>query len=226
MYNKSASGTIILYTKNDKIKVYTKQLVLSFSKERNVMKNVLQIISSLGMGGITVLLLPFNTFSDIVVGTVATGITYVVSGRIIENVSDQDAKFIRDSLKEAERKNNLIKVYGRKLKMWKLWKQIKYIRSLNMKIIDTIKEHPERFPQADKFFSLYLDSTLNVLDKYETLLYQPMKSSNITDSIIKLDFMLEDVVSGLEQELTEVLKEDIIQIDIEQEVLDKHNSKK
>lgn len=190
------------------------------------MKLILQIISSLGMGGITVLLLPFNAFSEIVVGTVATGITYVVSGHLIENVIDQDAKFIKDALKDAERKNNQIKIYGRKLKMWKLWKKIKYIRNINKEIIDTIKEHPERFPQADKFFSLYLDSTLSVLDKYETLLYQPMKTSNITDSIIKLDFMLEDVIHGLEEELTEVLKDDIVQIDIEQEVLDKHSPKK
>lgn len=190
------------------------------------MKNVIQIISSLGMGGITVLLLPFNTFSDIVVGTVATGITYVVSGHIITTVTDQDARFIRESLKDAERKNNQIKIYGRKLKMWRLWKKIKYIRSINQKIIDTIKEHPERFPQADKFFSLYLDSTLTVLDKYETLLYQPMKSSGIKDSLLKMDFMLEDLVSSLEDELSEVLKNDIIQIDIEHEVLEKHSTRK
>lgn len=190
------------------------------------MKIILQLISSLGMGGVTVLLLPFNAFSDIVVGTVATGITYVVSGHIIERVTDQDAKFIRDSLRDAEHKNNQIKIYGRKWKMRKLWKKIKYIRSINNNIISTIKDHPERFPQADKFFSLYLDSTLNVLDKYETLLYQPMKTSNITESIIKLDFMLDDLIGGLEDELSEVLKDDIIQIDIEQEVLDKYNPKK
>lgn len=132
---------------------------------------------------------------------------------------NNDRRFIRGTLKVAKKKDAQIGVYQRKWRMWKVWLKIRHIRRINNEIIEAIKKDPERFAKADKFFSLYLDATLNILEKYSILTHQPVRSGKLNESLKMTEMMLVDVTKGLEQQLAAVLAEDLIDLEVEQEIL-------
>lgn len=188
------------------------------------MWKIFSIFVAATLGITAFILVPFQTpLLSIGAGIMTAFVAYAVIQAILIRIIDKDTIYIRDSLREARKKNKQIQVYGRKLRLWKLWRKIRYIRKVNTEIIMTIQAHPNRFQQADKFFSLYLDSTMNVLEKYDVLVHQPVRSHGLQKSLQKTEHMLDDVVRGLEQQLAYVLHDDIIELEIEKEVLDKHD---
>ena len=148
-----------------------------------------------------------------------------ISYYFLSHLYDKDAIYIRSSLKSARKKTFEISTYGRRLPLWRLWIKIRYIRRINKEIIVNIQKHPNRFPKAEKFFSLYLDATLNILEKHTILVSQPIRSAGVKESLRTSEQMLEEVTKGLEQQLALVLEDDIMDLEIEKEVITKHASK-
>jgi|GEM_PF-1941737 len=178
---------------------------------------IASIVLALIFGGVTYLI-----FNKVLIALFITVGAFVVLYYILVRVYDKDAMFIRDSLKIARKKTLQIQQYGRRWRMWRLWFKIRQIRKVNQEIITAIHKEPERFVKADKFFSLYLDSTLNVLEKYALLVQQPVRSQEVELSLKNSENMLDDIIKGLEQQLTSVLEADMMELEIEKEVIDRH----
>ena len=156
---------------------------------------------------------------QMMISIIAMIIVFLITRYVVSYYLNKDLLYIRSSLRLATRKNLQIQEYGKKWRMWKLWIRIRHIRKINNEIISTIQKQPNRFSNADKFFSLYLDSCLNILEKYNILVHQPMRSLEVQKSLRMTEKMLEDVIKGLEQELTYVLADDIKELEIEKEVI-------
>lgn len=135
---------------------------------------------------------------------------------------DKDRKYIKQALKLAEKKNDKIQSYRGQWRMWKIFLKVHRIHKVNQKILETIKQHPSRFGQADKFFSLYLDSALNILEKYHVLVQQPVRTPEVQASLRHTEELLNDVISGLELEMTRLLSNEIQDLAVEKEVLEQY----
>jgi len=174
---------------------------------------------------IFIVLVFYLIFNQPILG-ISVAILSVITIKIIMNrYIDKDALHIRSSLRQANQKTVRIQEYGKKWRMWKIWLRIRYIRKINNQIILSIQSDPNRFSKADKFFSLYLDSSLNILEKYDMLVHQPVRSSEVQKSLRMTEQMLEDVIKGLEQQLAAVLEEDMMELEIEKEVIKQYTAR-
>lgn len=136
---------------------------------------------------------------------------------------NKDAIYIKKALREAAQKNSKVGTYMSKWRMWRIWLKIRRIHKLNEEIIGTLRRHPNRFSVADKFFSLYLDSSLQVLGNYHTLVSQPVRNPDVQRSINDSERSLDNIIKGLEGELVLILHTEIQSVETEKEVLGKHS---
>lgn len=172
--------------------------------------------------GILMGLIVYLLANQIIMSVIIVFLGSWISHHILLRFFDKDAIYVRSSLKSARKKTLEISKYGRRLSLWRLWIKIRYIRRINNEIIVNIQKHPNRFPKAEKFFSLYLDATLNILEKHTILVSQPVRSSEVKESLRTSEQMLEEVTKGLEQQLSLVLEDDMLDLEIEKEVIAKH----
>ena len=152
-------------------------------------------------------------------------LTLLLSSFIWRRFSDQNLAYINNALKEASKKNRKISQYRYKWRFRKLWKKINRICELNSEIISTIRQFPDRFQIADKFFSLYLDSVQNILSRDETLRTQSVRSTEIRRSLAETERMLNEIINRLEGQLSDLLKNDIKELELEREVLEYYGGK-
>ncbi|MCL1948465.1 MAG: 5-bromo-4-chloroindolyl phosphate hydrolysis family protein [Turicibacter sp.] len=150
-------------------------------------------------------------------------ILILVVWSILQQTLNKDALYIKKTLRLAAGKNSKVGSYLTKWRMWKVWMKVRRIHKLNDEIISTLQKDKKRFPLGDKFFSLYLDSSLQVLQTYLTLVSQPVRNAEVQKGIADSEFSLNEIIIGLETELTHILNTEIQAVETEKEVLGKYS---
>jgi 5-bromo-4-chloroindolyl phosphate hydrolysis protein len=187
-----------------------------------LVEKFLAFLVTLLSGVVIYLLAPWNWMISMAISIGGMLIIWGVMEMFRSRIWDKDARFIKNTLKDAGRKNRQIRAYGDRWRLWRLWFKIRHIAKVNQKIIDTVGRFPERFPRAEKFFNLYLDLILNVLEKYSILVNQPVRTPEVAKSLRETEEMLTDVIAGLEQQLTHILDNEIKELEVEKEILRKY----
>lgn len=141
---------------------------------------------------------------------------------LIRQSLNRDSAHIKKMLRQAAQKNSKVGTYMSKWRLWKIWFKVRRIHKINEEIIATLKKDPARFQLADKFFSLYLDSALTVLENYTRLVSQPVRNAEVQSGLLDAERALEDIQKGLEDELTRILHSELKSVEAEKEVLGKH----
>jgi len=134
----------------------------------------------------------------------------------------KDEIHIRKTLRQASQKNHKIGNYLTKWRLWRIWMKIRRIHTLNNQILTTLQKDHKKFPQADKFLNLYLDSTLQILQNYNTLVTQSVRNSEVQKGLADSDHSLQKIITGLETQLTTLLSPELETLQVEKEVLEKH----
>lgn len=121
------------------------------------------------------------------------------------------------SLAEGRRKLNQIRALGRNIKNERLERVCKTIE----KILAEIRRDPADLKRARQFLSYYLDSTINILEKYEKLSAQDIGDPAIRASLSRVESMIDTINLAFEKQLSHLLSNDVMDLDTELSLLEK-----
>lgn len=88
------------------------------------------------------------------------------------------------------------------------------------KILAEIRRDPDDLRRARQFLSYYLDSTIAILEKYETLAATPVRDDKIAASVARADAMLDTIGKAFEKQLANLLSNDVMDLDAELALLE------
>lgn len=88
------------------------------------------------------------------------------------------------------------------------------------KILKYLEKNPKKIENSKKFFTYYLDVILKILESYQNIVSQNVKSKEIDNIIDKTEKALKLVDKSLEEQFTKILKNDVLDLETEIEVLE------
>ncbi len=98
--------------------------------------------------------------------------------------------------------------------------QIDRIEEITRQILQYQKNHPEKAPQLHSFLSYYLPTTLKILNAYADMEKQSIQGRNITETRLRIEKMMDKVVSGFETQLDQLYAGDRMDITSDISVLE------
>ena len=98
--------------------------------------------------------------------------------------------------------------------------QINRIEEITRQILQYQKNHPEKAPQLHSFLSYYLPTTLKILNAYAEMERQSIQGRNITETRLRIEKMMDKVVSGFEAQLDQLYAGDRMDITSDISVLE------
>ena len=98
--------------------------------------------------------------------------------------------------------------------------KIDRIEELTAKIFRIVEDNPSKLPQIKRFMNYYLPTTLKLLHSYALLEKQGIKGENITAAKENISRILDTLATGYEQQLDQLFKSDVIDIEVDINVLE------
>jgi len=122
---------------------------------------------------------------------------------------------LKDALQEGSRKLLEIRRLEKQVRKASASSQIKDIEGIIGKILAKIEHDPASLKQAHQFLGYYLDSTINILNKYVELSAQDIEDEDIKKSLAKAETMLQTIRDAFEKQLGRLLSNDAMDLDAE-----------
>ena len=83
-------------------------------------------------------------------------------------------------------------------------RKIEMIERTSRRIFDYLRNYPEKKGQLHHFFSYYLPTTLNLLERYAQMEEQNVEGTNINTAKERIEGMMDKVVEGFEKQLDQL----------------------
>jgi 5-bromo-4-chloroindolyl phosphate hydrolysis protein len=99
-------------------------------------------------------------------------------------------------------------------------RNIQDICKTGTKIFDELKEHPEDIKKAKPFINYYLDSTDKIIKQYIEFSSKQM-TPEIQKSLDKVEELLAPIKETFEKQLSSLMEDDLLDLDVELSVLEK-----
>jgi 5-bromo-4-chloroindolyl phosphate hydrolysis protein len=99
-------------------------------------------------------------------------------------------------------------------------KKIKEISDVVEKIFLDIEKDPKDIKPAREFLSYYLDTTINILNRYTEISSQNIRSKKIDETLKKVEDLLDAIKVAFEKQLEKLLNDDILDLDSDIKVLE------
>jgi 5-bromo-4-chloroindolyl phosphate hydrolysis protein len=122
---------------------------------------------------------------------------------------------LKEALQEGSRKLSEIQRLEKQVRKASMIPQIKDIEGIIGKILAKIEHDPDSLKQAHQFLAYYLDSTINILNKYVELSAQDIEDEDIRKSLAKVETMLQTIRDAFEKQLGRLLSDDAMDLDAE-----------
>jgi 5-bromo-4-chloroindolyl phosphate hydrolysis protein len=151
-------------------------------------------------------------------GGYAVGFFFLFKVKKPEIVADESA--LKAALVEGRKKLGSIQELEKKVRKASMISQIKDIEGIIGKILDKIERDPSRLRMAHQFLNYYLESTINILNKYVELGAQNVEDEDIKKSLAKVESMLQTIRDAFEKQLARLLSDDAMDLDAELETLE------
>lgn len=187
------------------------------------------ILSGL-IGGATFLIFLFllgqNIIISIAVGVIAfIGGMFLFGSKLKKNQMefsglDMDSQLVASVIKEGEERLKKIRQLSFKINDRRTKEKVDKIIDVTERIFDDIKKDPKDAKPAKKFLTYYLDSTVNILEKYIDISSKRLSSPEINATLTKVETILDTIVEAFEKLLEKLLENDIIDLDTEISVLE------
>lgn len=127
---------------------------------------------------------------------------------------------LKAALEEGKRKLAEIQGLEKKIKKPSMVSQIKDIEGIIAKILAKIERDPSRLRLAHQFLNYYLESVINILNKYVELGAQNVEDEDIKKSLAKVEAMLQTIRDAFDKQLGRLLSDDAMDLDAELETLE------
>ncbi len=148
----------------------------------------------------------------------AVGFFFLFRVKKPEVVADESE--LRTALQDGGRKLTAIQELEKKVRKPSMVSQIKDIEGIIAKILAKIEKDPGRLRQAHQFLNYYLESTINILNKYVELGAQNVEDEDIKKSLAKVESMLQTIRDAFDKQLARLLSDDAMDFDAELETLE------
>jgi 5-bromo-4-chloroindolyl phosphate hydrolysis protein len=122
---------------------------------------------------------------------------------------------LKAALLEGGRKLAVIQGLEKRIRKSSMVSQVKDIEGIIGKILAKIERDPGRLRQAHQFLTYYLDSTINILNKYVELGAQNVDDEDIQKALAKVESMLQTIRDAFEKQLARLLSDDAMDLDAE-----------
>lgn len=151
-------------------------------------------------------------------GYVVTGIWIFPSGDI--RIAGERREILNVVLKDGERKLAQMRTFPHKFRNYDVRRKIVRICDVAEKIFETVKKNPEDVKTAQHFSLYYLDSTINILNKYVELSEHKAYSAEVQNALKQVESVLDKVQAAFERQLSNLLKNHMLDLDSEIAVLE------
>ena len=86
-------------------------------------------------------------------------------------------------------------------------------------IVDDLKKNPRDIRAARQFLNYYLDATITIVTHYADLSEKGLTTSDIQDSLRKVESMLDTIHTAFEKQHARLLQNDVLDLDAEMSLL-------
>lgn len=185
------------------------------------MKNK-QIISAV-VGG-ALFAVPYVGLAIGVIPSLAMGITgFVASELVLSGVTPKETlkNTDRNSYKRvmnAKKQNEEISKLIPKVETEKTKQNLTEIHDTVNKIIATVEKKPKKISQLDNFFDYYLPVLIKIVNRYDEVENQSLKSEDGASFIKKADKMINDTKGAFQKILASLYEKDIMDVGADIEV--------
>lgn len=185
------------------------------------MKNK-QVISAV-VGG-ALFAVPYVGLAIGVIPSLAMGLTgFVASELVLSGVTPKETlkNTDRNSYKKvmtAKKQNEEILKLIPKVETEKTKQNLTEIHDTVNKIISTVEKKPKKINQLDNFFDYYLPVLIKIVNRYDEVENQSLKSEDGTTFIKKADKMISDTNNAFQKILATLYEKDIMDVGADIEV--------
>lgn len=138
---------------------------------------------------------------------------------IIKSTSISEMEF-DDIISNAQKQNAIIYSYTRKIEDPDLVVKIDRLHEVIVKIINAVKKSPKKIKNAEKFFSYYLPTTVNFLQKYDEIENQNTGTKEAEEFMRKSAKMIDKIEIAFKTQLSNLYKSDMMESDAEMKLFD------
>jgi 5-bromo-4-chloroindolyl phosphate hydrolysis protein len=130
-------------------------------------------------------------------------------------------ELLETTLQEGKEKTRLLQSYAKNINDIGVQKDVEHLIDVINKIYENFKKDPKDIKVARQFLSYYFDSTLKIVKMYGELSSQKIRTPEITEMLSKAERMLNSIGTAYEKLLARLLADDIMDLDVEIETLEK-----
>ena len=125
------------------------------------------------------------------------------------------------TLQAGNEKVKQLEFYANAVKSEKVKQKLSQITAIVRDIFDDFRKDPKDIKYARQFLSYYLDTTIRIVKKYAELSSQNSRSPEIQATLLKAENMLDSIELAFEKQKTKLLRDDVMDLDVEIETLEK-----
>lgn len=157
----------------------------------------------------------------LVIGCAAFGASELVLSGIKgkESLKDTDRE-LYNKITKAKKQNREILELVPKVESETTKKNLMEIYDTVIKILNTVQFNPHKAKKINNFFDYYLPVLIKIVNKYDEVENQKLKSQEGKDFLVKADKMIRDTNSAFSNILASLYQTDIIDADADMKVYD------
>ena len=182
-------------------------------------KEVVSAIVGSAFFAVPYLGLSFALAPALAIGCAAFGASeLVLSGfKAKESLKDTDRELYL-KITKAKKQNREILELVPKVESESTKKNLMEIYDTVIKILNTVQFNPKKAKKIDNFFDYYLPVLLKIVNKYDEVENQQLKSQEGKDFLIKADKMIKDTNNAFSSILASLYQSDIMDVDADMKV--------
>jgi len=166
--------------------------------------------------------------SGILIAIIAASAAFI-AGMLLENepkamtvkLDGMDAQSLEAVLVQAEAKLEQFESMVNRIESKTIQAKAMQIAALEHKILEDIESDPKDLKPARGFLTYYQDAAINIIQKYLQIMERGGSVSDIQTSVAKVEPILETIRAAFEKQLSRLLENDVLDLDIEISVLEK-----
>lgn len=138
--------------------------------------------------------------------------------------SNPSNSYLNENIKQAKREVRQIRGYISEIPEHKQQPFINLYKSMK-NMITIVEKYPQKYTQSKLFFNDLLPNTTTILERYQYLINQPIKSEEIKETLRKTEATIDDMKKRVDEELLKLLSDDAMKLDLDLQYIHHTNPK-
>ncbi|QHQ59928.1 hypothetical protein Ana3638_03310 [Anaerocolumna sedimenticola] len=132
------------------------------------------------------------------------------------NTGDRD---LDEMLETAAKNLNMLKFLSQNIINTKMAGQVKQLENVSVKILDLVKNEPNKASKASQFFNYYLSETVKILISYKEFEAGGRSGKNLTTAMTQIEEFMVKLAEAYQKILDGLYKDEVTDVSIDMEVM-------